>query len=281
MFLSQCGNEVSQEQSFCNTHETAASKRRPKGILTIILSVALAVSVAVNIISLLGKGNPNKFEGKGFSSPEKAIAAYVEALREGDIEKMLSTFAIESYVERFDFEAYLRKNPSIMLSAIGMSLPDGGTYRPKLNIYSRLAAIFGEIRYGYFALIDVDPTLIKKVPIGDEMDEGIEALTKELSGNAFDQKRARIKTGDVLIGEDLDPNEEILEFMLDSYSSYLDVDDFCEVAIEIEFDENDFLLYMLTVEINGRWYNMTTYCPSGQRHANQNDTILIGGFLKQ
>ena len=38
---------------------------------------------------------------------------------------------------------------------------------------------------------------------------------------------------------------------------------------------------LITVEINGRWYNMTTYCPSGQRHANQNDTILIGGFLKQ
>ena len=40
-----------------------------------------------------------RFEGEGYESPEEAVAAYLEAMRNGDVAGMLSTFAIETYVE--------------------------------------------------------------------------------------------------------------------------------------------------------------------------------------
>ena len=47
------------------------------------------------------------YEGAGFSSPEEAVEAYLEYMNQGDIQGMLSCFAIESYVEHMDPEAYL------------------------------------------------------------------------------------------------------------------------------------------------------------------------------
>ena len=38
----------------------------------------------------------SQFEGNGFSSPEAAITAYAEAFRNGDVDEMIATFAIES-----------------------------------------------------------------------------------------------------------------------------------------------------------------------------------------
>ena len=49
----------------------------------------------------------NKTEGDGFDSPEDAAKAYLEGLRDLDIPRMMSAFAVESYVENFNFEALL------------------------------------------------------------------------------------------------------------------------------------------------------------------------------
>jgi hypothetical protein len=139
--------------------------------------------------------------------------------------------------------------------------------------------VFSEIRYGYFALIGVDPYTTRHIPLGDEMEAEIEALTKELCGNNFEKKIAQIKTGNILTGDDLEPNEKVLEHTLNAYASYLGVNEFCEIAIEVEFDGKAFLLYMLTAKIDGHWYNLTTSCPTGLMHAAQNDTNIVGGFL--
>ena len=128
---------------------------------------------------LLGQGGDaekasNRLEGKGFSSPEEAITAYAEALQDGDIGKMVSTFAIESYAERLDFEEYMRLFHTIQLSTTGAPLPNAGPYQEQLNTYSRYATIVSEIRDGYFALIDVVPS--PHLPLTLTKDADIEAL---------------------------------------------------------------------------------------------------------
>ncbi len=51
----------------------------------------------------------NRIEGDGFDTPEEAITAYCEALKEGDFEKAVSTFAIESYCEHYDYVGQLQR----------------------------------------------------------------------------------------------------------------------------------------------------------------------------
>ena len=53
-----------------------------------------------------------RLEGKGFASAEEAVAAYLQAMKENDVAGMLSTFAIETYVDNLDARAYLARNGS-------------------------------------------------------------------------------------------------------------------------------------------------------------------------
>lgn len=41
-------------------------------------------------------------EGAGFDSPYDAVQSYIDALNAGDVSAMLSTFAIETYVDNMD-----------------------------------------------------------------------------------------------------------------------------------------------------------------------------------
>ena len=43
-----------------------------------------------------------KCEGAGFDSPDDAVQSYIDALNAGDVSAMLSTFAIETYVDNMD-----------------------------------------------------------------------------------------------------------------------------------------------------------------------------------
>lgn len=54
-------------------------------------------------------GSAHAFEGSGFDSPEEAVTAYLEAMQEGDVQGMLSTFAIETYVDNVDAQTYLTR----------------------------------------------------------------------------------------------------------------------------------------------------------------------------
>lgn len=55
-----------------------------------------------------------QIEGPGFGSPEEAATAYLEALGQLDAGAMVSTFAVESYVEHCDLEAYLEWSRSYL-----------------------------------------------------------------------------------------------------------------------------------------------------------------------
>ena len=48
-----------------------------------------------------------RYEGDGYATADEAAVAYANAFARGDVMGMLSTFAVESYVDHFDSEAYL------------------------------------------------------------------------------------------------------------------------------------------------------------------------------
>lgn len=52
---------------------------------------------------------PVRYEGAGCETPEKAVRLYLDGAKEGDLQKMLSAFAIETYVQHYDLEAQLKR----------------------------------------------------------------------------------------------------------------------------------------------------------------------------
>jgi hypothetical protein len=53
------------------------------------------------------KSGSGKAEGEGFDSSEEAVTAYLDAFKDADFERMISAFAIESFVKNIDIESYL------------------------------------------------------------------------------------------------------------------------------------------------------------------------------
>ena len=75
-----------------------------KKLLICLLALVLAAAPA------LGEGTETgALEGPGFGSAEEAVTAYLEAMKNGDVEGMLATFAIETYVAEMDAQADLER----------------------------------------------------------------------------------------------------------------------------------------------------------------------------
>lgn len=86
----------------------------------------------------------NNIEGKGFESPEECLSAYIESLNNGDIDEVLSTFAIESYVDNFDTRDHIERIMAFVPNApftMDYELSDGSGFDRDIRIKVRQAYI--------------------------------------------------------------------------------------------------------------------------------------------
>lgn len=266
-------NQPIQDYKLGEVQEVPPKKPFP---IKIVLCSALVLSLILNIILLCSKNSASCFEGNGFSSPEAAITAYAKAFKEGDINEMISTFAVESYVDCFDLEEHMALVWFYQFYNTEVGLPNDSNYKEQINYYSRTAYITQQIKNGYFTLTGVDNSKsIQSFP-RDTREADIDALMQQLEYPEFDKKLSHIKIGDVLTKNDFKSNENYSQ-MLNNYP-HLDVDELCDVAIEIEFDGEQYYLFMLTAKINGKWYNISFVSPLGLLNGLDSSS---GGFMKQ
>ena len=60
-----------------------------------------------------------RWEGDGFDTPEEAVTAYIIGLIDWDIEEILSTCAIETYIDNYDFEKQIDRTGRMLSPANG------------------------------------------------------------------------------------------------------------------------------------------------------------------
>ena len=108
-----------------------------KRICTSILVIFLLTSISSFAVA---ERSEMKFEGDGYTSPEAAVEAYLEYMNAGNVNGMISTFAIETFVENYDTEAYLTS----ILSAsrkMYLSIPAANQYLKEILVAQRLGDI--------------------------------------------------------------------------------------------------------------------------------------------
>lgn len=272
----QCNSKLSKKAAFCSICGAAAPERTPKRFpVKLILCVVFAVSVLLNVLSFMRPAT--RLEGRGFRSPEAAITAYAKALRKGDVQEMLSTFAIESLDETYDLEQQIDQYGFFNYTQGNALLPNDSAYHTQINHYARLSSIAQQIFRGYYALagIDTDSEVITFKTRQDP--DAPSKFYKQLKFPDLDEKLSQIKLGKVLTAEDFGRNDDIYASVLES-QDFWGVSEFCEVAIEVEFDGKDYLLFMLTGKIGSRWYNLSTY---GQLYLLQSNDGSLSGVILQ
>ena len=81
---------------------------------------------------------------------EEAVAAYLEAMRSGDVAGMLATFAIETYVENADAQASLWRIRAFLPNS--NALPLGGDSQMQIAAAKRCAELASMLCYQWLAL---------------------------------------------------------------------------------------------------------------------------------
>lgn len=92
--------------------------------------------------------NTAGFEGDGFSAPEEAVSAYIEAMNAGDVNAMAATFAIETYVDHLDARASMERMRSFVMPNYS-SVPAIGPLSRSLLVEQRRNEITGPIYNSY------------------------------------------------------------------------------------------------------------------------------------
>lgn len=166
MYCRNCRMQIPDHVLYCtacgcptNMGQTPNKNKSGGKVLAICMAGVAAVALAVMVLLLLGvipsvkdtkatsggrKAGGAKVEGVGYDSPEECVEAYIDAVNEGNVDKMFSTFAIESYVDGFDTKADLERvqcfAPFAPMNQC-YELSDGNDFDRDVRIQVRMAGL--------------------------------------------------------------------------------------------------------------------------------------------
>jgi hypothetical protein len=189
-------------------------------------------------------------ENRGFDSPEAAVAAYFAALRDADLNRMLSTFMTEKYAENYDFEAYLNRTHYYSYLT---KFPNANEFVASLNLKSYEKAVTESIVTQYLllsafesgqdfkqsqqALMDM-PNLSSLKIIGFIPLEKLSELGKSLGVPDFTDRFY----------------DERTQSVLDEMAKLGGADRAASCIAVFEINENTYLQCMDAYEYSGKWY---------------------------
>lgn len=288
MFCSHCGKKIAKGVKFCATcgHEVESSHDQPKRVaetssdysdtqtpnsvsdltakpktsrklLFGLGGVVLGAALLLLILVLSGVlTTARTYEGRGFATPEDAARAYLTGLKEQNLKKMISAFAIESLVDHYDFEALLLRLRVYVSDSFEIKLPDAGAFARDVNIMNRLARVSQTITNQYLyhnvSMIDLDEFMFLKSD--EDTTRFIEDFKEYLQSYDFSDLKI---TGTVKPEElsDLYLNERNQENIGKQAKPYgVDKEQFTDVALTFTIGEHTWIFCPQLIQYNGRWY---------------------------
>ncbi len=264
VFCASCGAKPSGAAAPSVPEKKARSRRLDLRVFLLGLgaSLALLILLALLLPVSLGPGL-RKLEGRGFSSAEKAAMAYVDALKKGDLDALLSTFAQESYAEHLDRRAYLTKS-LIYLNARSVMfagyLPDSCDLALSLDAEGRRAYQL-RLLYGQY----------QDLLLGDKLNEMKESTSQYIRTTDDEVRReliaalnAKTPFSSVEFVRFIPPEYLLESDMLGTYREFLaeysviyGVEELQDLVLLVRIDGEEYLLFLCVGKYDGRWYNIS------------------------
>lgn len=110
----------------------------------------LILSVLLVALILCGSASPAlaapiPYEGNGSESAEDAARLYLEGIRDSDLSKALSAFAIETYANHFDYQAQIMRIGAYLPASMNIKFPAVNDLAASLNVETRQNEIINAI----------------------------------------------------------------------------------------------------------------------------------------
>lgn len=286
MYCRSCGCKLEPEARFCRscgapapepqpvqpvvqilTPEQPAEQtaRKPSGgwgkFFFGLLAGVLCCAIAVGVFALCRKGGAEtKLEGSGFDSPEAAMQAYLDGLLNGDAEKAISSFAIETFTAHFDWKTYAERRSMYLPNSYS---PDWfGAEQVNLAVRFRDAAGALYTQYRLIALADTPYDMQDGIDaVHFDSADDLENFTREF---ADDDIRSNMHVEEIMCAEEY-PDADFQE----RYASEANTknreglrkecgaDELCTVFASLSFDGEQYWFAMETACYDGVWYNLS------------------------
>ena len=221
------------------------------------------------------------YEGPGFASPEDAVHCYLEGLRNGDVQQMLSAFAIETYVDHYDIIAACRRQ-GLYQPNMPISMPNSSPLWRNINIESRRGDLVKYINFQakYYSLPPFDfsePYFLKEEIVDEKTVEffpGANGNKMEITEffSLIDGSKADRSITDLKFDSFLDPatlmNKTNDKSFLDSYLSESMQSSIAKRVISDGVDEFKSVACLLTNETTYLGEESYLLCFDAARYGN-------------
>ena len=208
---------------------------------------------------------PVVYEGAGYDSPASAAKVYLQGLRDENVGKMLSAFAIESRTRNFDFEKYYN-NLSVYDPSLGF--PNANNFVISMNIERYKLEVISSMlsQYTALCLLQFEQSSPEALAIYSEADaeakvsQALELLnlpklsTLNVLGYIPLEKLADFSS--FLGGVEL-PDSYFADSARDLFNqraNALGADDLVGCITVFELDGYTYLLCLDAIDYSGKWY---------------------------
>lgn len=200
------------------------------------------------------KNATSKNESEGFDSPQEAAKAYLEGVKVNKPDQVLSTFAVESYVNQYNLQAYLEDVGAYVFLRQEYNLPAVNEFSRDLNIQYRKKQILDDILKQYVAF-----SSIKGVNQGDDI---IKGEGEKNTSSSLTEMSNQLNISSINVLGYISPEKVTEMYNLKESLSVRDRQaEICGAkkmdssVIVFELEGNKYCLISDAVEYNGKWYN--------------------------
>jgi hypothetical protein len=150
-----------QVMSVVKEEEQVKEKISPKKVATpIVIACLLVIGFVFGLIFGMQDRGGGGVSEVGFDTPEEAMIFYLEGLRDSDLNRMLSAFATETYVENFGFDAMIARMSVYMFNR-ELALPNANEFLESMNLENRIGRISLNIILQYLTLAQLEFDLMR------------------------------------------------------------------------------------------------------------------------
>lgn len=237
-------------------------RRQPGRLLAGLIGAGASALVLIMIGALLvatgsvSWGGTKRFESSGFATPEAAIQAYLNAMKRSDVDAMIGTFAVETYVDRFDLEAYVRRMGAYPASP-GKWFP-AGPVNDSFTRYQRLGGIEQEIACQYQTLSNSGINASEMIATPDDaaVKSVMDRLRASLDGSAF----ADVGSAELVELAQALPNlaatleNPHMATTMEASRTFLGADELAERLVRLETPSGGYFLFIEVYRYGDKWF---------------------------
>jgi hypothetical protein len=239
------------------TKKRTANRSVILAVVTSVMATLLMVAILYYFLDIGARDTiDSRIEGSGFASGEDAVSAYLEAFKNGDIDGMISTFAIETHIENLDLEVSVERASSNQMIFSLRHLSDN-QFIIGLNTKQRQGFIADSIGSMYMSLFLPDALNEGRTLYFNDNQEMLSfiRMMQDQSQSGY------LSMGTITFLDFVPPSRldnmytyETTQQRNDEISDVLGADDFKSVVARVDIDNQTFLFCFGVVRHGDSWY---------------------------